>query len=57
MSMKASLPSDDEFERFVRPWNFDNEFGVPEVDADDIEIGRALGSGNKGSTAKATWEG
>ncbi|KAG7346011.1 hypothetical protein IV203_005078 [Nitzschia inconspicua] len=55
--MEELLPTDEEFERFAYPWKFDNPFGIPEIDPDEVQVQTWIGSGHKASTLKAIWKG
>lgn len=54
-------PSEKQFDRFAHPWEYNNNCGVLEVDADDIDDGpdghHVLGKGCKSSTRKVKWKG
>jgi hypothetical protein len=43
--------------QFLEPWKYPNEFGILEVDFDEIKVGKHLGNGKKASTSEAVWNG
>ena len=53
-------PSEKQFDRFAHPWKYNNNCGILEVDANDIDDGpdgHLLGKGCKSSTTKVNWLG
>lgn len=47
-----------EFEEFIRPWNFPNKLGIPEIAYDELQfLDQDLGEGKKSTTRLALWKG
>ena len=43
--------------RFFEPWKYANELGIPEIEEQEFEVLKPLGSGKKSSASLATWNG
>jgi hypothetical protein len=53
----AAMKATEAVTQFLEPWTYPNEFGILEVDFDEIKVGEHLGDGKKASTSEAVWNG